>query len=112
MKDPFRTIEWKDDHIRLLDQTLLPLQEKYIEIRTLDQMCDAIVRLAVRGAPAIGVAAAMGIALGLLNSQVGNKDELDEAFNRICSQIASTRPTAVNLFLGRGANEKTIRNVS
>ncbi len=98
MKDPFTTIEWMGDHIRLLDQTLLPCEEKYIEIRTLPQMCDAIQRLAVRGAPAIGVAAAMGVALGALNTEVSEKAELDQAFEHICKEIAATRPTAVNLF--------------
>ena len=97
MSDPFRTIEWKGDHIRLLDQTLLPLREEYIEIRSVDQMCEAIKRLSVRGAPAIGVAAAMGIALGLLDSG-DDLDELSCRFGEVCSAIASTRPTAVNLF--------------
>ena len=98
MEDPFRTIEWKDDHIRLLDQTLLPLKEEYIRIGSVDELCDAIKRLAVRGAPAIGVAAAMGVALGMLRAP---EDDL-EGFNRLleatCAQIGSTRPTAVNLF--------------
>lgn len=98
MKDPFRTIEWKQDHIRLLDQTLLPLREEYIEIRTVPEMCDAIRRLAVRGAPAIGVAAAMGIALGILNARDDDRGAFDTLFEQVCSEIAATRPTAVNLF--------------
>lgn len=97
LSDPFRTIEWRGDHVRLLDQTLLPLREEYIEIRRVDEMCDAIRRLAVRGAPAIGVAAAMGIALGLLSADKYDGD-LDGYFLEVCSAIASTRPTAVNLF--------------
>jgi len=72
----FRTIEWKSDHIRLLDQTLLPQREEYIQIRTVEEMCDAIRRLAVRGAPAIGVAAAMGIALGMLEAPDGSQESL------------------------------------
>jgi len=98
LSDPFRTIEWKGDHISLLDQTLLPQEEKYIEIRTVDQMCDAIKRLAVRGAPAIGVAAAMGIALGMIDAQEDDRQEFDRRFDQVCGQIAATRPTAVNLF--------------
>ncbi|MFH1115558.1 MAG: S-methyl-5-thioribose-1-phosphate isomerase [Pseudomonadota bacterium] len=98
MEDPFRTIEWRGDHIRLLDQTLLPLQEKYIEIRTVDEICDAIKRLAVRGAPAIGVAAAMGIALGMLGASKDDKEVFHQRFDEVCRQIAATRPTAVNLF--------------
>lgn len=97
LSDPFRTIEWKGDHIRLLDQTLLPLREEYIEIRCVDEMCDAIKRLSVRGAPAIGVAAAMGIALGVMNSE-DREPEMSRRFHEVCSAIASTRPTAVNLF--------------
>ncbi len=102
MPDPFRTIEWKDDHIRLLDQTLLPREEKYVEIRTVDDLCDAIRRLAVRGAPAIGVAAAMGVALGVRDAEDSNRARFDELFDRISTQIAATRPTAVNLFWALG----------
>ncbi len=98
MEDPFRTIEWKKDHIRLLDQTLLPLREEYIAIHTVDELCDAIKRLAVRGAPAIGVAAAMGVALGMLRAPEDDPIGFDLLFERICQQIGSTRPTAVNLF--------------
>ncbi len=98
MSDPFRTIEWRGDCIRLLDQTLLPQQEQYIDIRTVDEMCDAIKRLAVRGAPAIGVAAAMGIALGVLDAAEDDPSAFDRRFEEVCSRIASTRPTAVNLF--------------
>jgi methylthioribose-1-phosphate isomerase len=98
LEDPFRTIEWKSDHIRLLDQTLLPLREEYVEIRTVDQMCDAIKRLVVRGAPAIGVAAAMGIALGALQASDHDRVAFGSAFEEVCSRIAGTRPTAVNLF--------------
>lgn len=98
MEDPFRTIEWKGDHIRLLDQTLLPCTEEYIAIRNVDQMCDAIRRLAVRGAPAIGVAAAMGIALGVLDAPESDRDVFDRRFEDVCRKIGATRPTAVNLF--------------
>lgn len=98
MADPFRTIEWRGDHIRLLDQTLLPLQEKYIDIRTVDEICDAIKRLAVRGAPAIGVAAAMGIAMGMLDVTKDDRAAFHRRFDEVCQQIAATRPTAVNLF--------------
>lgn len=99
MQDPFRTIEWKDDHIRLLDQTLLPKKEIYINIYQVNELCDAIRRLAVRGAPAIGVAAAMGMALGMLKAPAeGDLQCLIGFFSNIRSQIAETRPTAVNLF--------------
>jgi methylthioribose-1-phosphate isomerase len=102
MGDPFRTIEWKGDHIRLLDQTLLPRQEEYIEIRTVDQMCDAIRRLAVRGAPAIGVAAGMGIALGVMNGPNDDRQAFETLLEDVSARIAATRPTAVNLFWAVG----------
>jgi methylthioribose-1-phosphate isomerase len=96
--DPFRTIEWKGDHIRLLDQTLLPLEERYIDVRTIEDICDAIKRLAVRGAPAIGVATAMGIALGVLPAAENDKEGFDELFQTVCRRLVATRPTARNLF--------------
>ncbi len=98
MDDPFRTIEWKGDHIRLLDQTLLPGDEVYLRISRVDDLCDAIRRLAVRGAPAIGVAAAMGIALGMLDVPDADKRDFQRRLEEVCRQIGSTRPTAVNLF--------------
>ncbi len=98
MEDPFRTIVWKGDHIKLLEQTLLPGEEVYIDIRTVDELCDAIRRLAVRGAPAIGVAAAMGIALGMLNAPDNDRAAFEKQFEEVCAQIGATRPTAVNLF--------------
>ncbi len=98
MSDPYRTIEWKGDHIRLLDQTLLPLEEKYLEIRTVEEMCNAIKRLAVRGAPAIGVAAAMTIALGMLDSCAEDSSAFNSRFDDVCRLVGATRPTAVNLF--------------
>ncbi|MCX5862278.1 MAG: S-methyl-5-thioribose-1-phosphate isomerase [Desulfomonile sp.] len=102
MQDPFRTIEWMGDRVRLLDQTLLPVEEKYIDIVTVEQMCDAIKRLAVRGAPAIGVAAAMGIALGMLDVPDNDRTICAERFEEVCGLIAGTRPTAVNLFWAVG----------
>lgn len=98
MEDPYRTIEWRGNHIRLLDQTLLPKNEKYIEIYGVKPLCESIKKLSVRGAPAIGVAAAMGLALGMLQTRKEGKREIETYFNDLCSEIASTRPTAVNLF--------------
>jgi len=96
--DPFRTIQWINGQVRLLDQTLLPTREEYIDIGSVDQMCDAIKRLAVRGAPAIGVAAAMGIALGVQDAPEEDIQALSQYFEEACRRISSTRPTAVNLF--------------
>ncbi len=93
-----RTIEWTDGGVVMLDQRLLPAQEIYRTCTNHLEVADAIRSMVVRGAPAIGVAAAMGIALGVKSANPGSLEELDALFERICSEIASTRPTAVNLF--------------
>jgi methylthioribose-1-phosphate isomerase len=98
LEDPFRTIEWKGDHIRLLDQTRLPSEETYLEIRTVDELCGAIRRLSVRGAPAIGVAAAMGVALGCLGAPEHDRNAFLARYEAVATAIRATRPTAVNLF--------------
>jgi methylthioribose-1-phosphate isomerase len=93
-----RTIEWTDAGVVMLDQRLLPTQEIYRTYTNHSEVAEAIRSMVVRGAPAIGVAAAMGIALGVNTSNPVSLAELDVLFERICSDIASTRPTAVNLF--------------
>lgn len=91
-----RTIEWTDDGIVMIDQRLLPDQEVYNTYRSVEEVADAIVSMVIRGAPAIGVAASMGVALGISRLQPG--DDLAEEFAKICSTLAGTRPTARNLF--------------
>jgi methylthioribose-1-phosphate isomerase len=93
-----RTIEWTDAGVVMLDQLLLPTQEIYHTYTNHSEVAEAIRSMVIRGAPAIGVAAAMGIALGVKSSGARNLEELDPSFERICSDIAATRPTAVNLF--------------
>jgi len=93
-----RTIEWEDGGVVMLDQRLLPGREVYNTYRDHLGVADAIRTMVVRGAPAIGVAAAMGIALGVAASRAKSPDDLDPEFERICSVMAGTRPTAVNLF--------------
>jgi methylthioribose-1-phosphate isomerase len=93
-----RTIEWTDAGVVMLDQRLLPAEEIYRTYTTYTEVAEAIRSMVIRGAPAIGVAAAMGIALGMKNANPGSLDELDAQFERICSSLAATRPTAVNLF--------------
>jgi len=90
-----RPVEWRNGAVVLLDQRLLPLQEVYRVYRDHREVARAIKDMVVRGAPAIGVAAAMGIALGM--SQTSDND-LARALDRICKRFATTRPTAVNLF--------------
>lgn len=94
----FKTIEWKNDKVIMIDQRLLPGEEVYNEYETCSQVADAIVEMVVRGAPAIGVAAAMGIALGALEIDSENVDAFEKEFLSACDMIGKTRPTAVNLF--------------
>src|SRR5437667_5957213 len=84
------TIQWTDDGVVMIDQTRLPREEVYVTCRTYQEVADAIHTMVIRGAPAIGVAAAMGVALGALRST--------DPFEDICDTLARTRPTAVNLF--------------
>src|SRR5208283_2444902 len=84
--------------VRFIDQTKLPTEETYVTCTNYEEVADAIRNMIVRGAPAIGVAAAMGIALGIRDSQARDYDELQRDFSRICEVLAATRPTAVNLF--------------
>ena len=93
-----RTIEWTSDGVRMIDQTLLPGEEIYRTYRTHPEVAEAIRSMVIRGAPAIGVAAAMGVALGVKNSRAKNVAELRSEFETIADTISKTRPTAVNLF--------------
>jgi methylthioribose-1-phosphate isomerase len=93
-----QTLEWTDSGVRFIDQTKLPTEETYVTCKTADQVADVIRDMIVRGAPAIGVAAAMGIALGVKNSRAETTAELKPEFDRVCDVIGKTRPTAVNLF--------------
>jgi methylthioribose-1-phosphate isomerase len=93
-----QTLEWTDSGVRFIDQTKLPTEETYLTCKTYQQVADAIRNMVVRGAPAIGVAAAMGIALGVKNSKAESVGELKREFDHICEVIGKTRPTAVNLF--------------
>ena len=93
-----QTLEWTDAGVRFIDQTKLPTEEVYVNCKTYEQVADVIRNMVVRGAPAIGVAAAMGIALGVKNSKAENGADLKKDFDQICDVIGKTRPTAVNLF--------------
>ena len=94
----FKTIEWTHDGVRMIDQTKLPREEVYVTCRTYAEVAEAIRGMVIRGAPAIGVAAAMGVALGVKNSTAKTVVELKAEFDRIAEAISCTRPTAVNLF--------------
>ncbi|MBI4467138.1 MAG: S-methyl-5-thioribose-1-phosphate isomerase [Acidobacteria bacterium] len=93
-----KTIEWTDQGVVILDQLQLPAREVYHTCTRYEEVADAIRRMVIRGAPAIGVAAAMGIALGVRDSAARDLPALEQEFNRILEVMAKTRPTAVNLF--------------
>jgi methylthioribose-1-phosphate isomerase len=92
------TIAWTGNAVRLVDQTRLPLETAYVEITDERQMWDAIKRLVVRGAPAIGVAAAFGVYLGVRHDTSDSLADFDQRLNEVCAFLATSRPTAVNLF--------------
>src|SRR5262249_17421085 len=93
-----KKLEWTDQGGVMIDQRLLPTEEVYPVFKTYEEVAWAIKEMVVRGAPAIGVAAAMGVALGARDAKTEDVNEFDKAFNQICEVIGSTRPTAVNLF--------------
>src|SRR5882724_10138612 len=93
-----KTIEWTDEGIRMLDQRLLPAEEKYLMLRSYEEVAEAIKKMVVRGAPAIGVSAAMGLALGASQSVGTSVADLEDDFDYMCQVMSETRPTAVNLF--------------
>jgi len=93
-----KTIEWTDEGIRMLDQRLLPTEEKYLMLRSYEEVAEAIKKMVVRGAPAIGVSAAMGLALGASQSVGTSVADLEDDFDYMCKVMSETRPTAVNLF--------------
>jgi methylthioribose-1-phosphate isomerase len=94
-----RTLEWTNEGVVMIDQRLLPNQEEYPVFRTYSEVADAIRTMVVRGAPAIGVAAAMGIALGAKSLDANQSiQDFDAALEPVYETLAATRPTAVNLF--------------
>ncbi|HEV2215289.1 MAG TPA: S-methyl-5-thioribose-1-phosphate isomerase [Terracidiphilus sp.] len=92
------TLTWTPEGVRFIDQTKLPLEENYILATDYEQVAEVIVTMVVRGAPAIGVSAAYGVALGAVKSTAATAAEFAPEFERVCARLAGTRPTAVNLF--------------
>ena len=92
------TVEWKDGAVRLLDQSRLPTHVEFVECRDYRAVAQAIRELKVRGAPAIGVTAAMGVALGAQAVADTDYDTFANEVRKICDHLAASRPTAVNLF--------------
>jgi len=92
------TIEWQPDAVVMIDQRKLPGQETYVTCKTANEVARAIKTMVIRGAPAIGVAAAMGIALGMNRSKAQGTRQFAVDLNKLSDLMAGTRPTAVNLF--------------
>jgi methylthioribose-1-phosphate isomerase len=113
----FRTIEWRDDKVIMIDQTRLPGEEVYNEYSDFRGVAEAIRGMVIRGAPAIGVAAAMGVALGARDIIADTYESFSKQLSNVCDVLARTRPTAVNLFwaierMKRVAEENRDKNIA
>lgn len=96
-KQTINALEWQDDHLKIIDQTFLPDREVFISLFSVGQVWDAIRQLKVRGAPAIGIAGAYGLYLGIKDANDSSFDSLHVELNRFSDYLLSSRPTAVNL---------------
>ena len=92
------TIKWHKGKIKLIDQTLLPNKFKYVYYNRIEGIWEAIRNLRVRGAPAIGIGGALGVVLGIQDSKAKNYREFQKELDKVIAYLASSRPTAVNLF--------------
>ena len=109
---PPRTIQWVGDtsgFVRLIDQTLLPATLQYRDCRSVEEVWEAIRKLRVRGAPAIGIAAAMGVVLGLQGHATSHRGDFFARLDQVCDYLRSSRPTAVNLFWALDRMTRTAR---
>ncbi|HYO64081.1 MAG TPA: S-methyl-5-thioribose-1-phosphate isomerase [Pyrinomonadaceae bacterium] len=104
-----KTVEWTDEGVRMIDQRLLPTEEKYLTLRSCSEVAEAIKQMVVRGAPASGGSAARGIALGTQQSVGTSVEDLQYDFDYFCDEISQTRPTAVNLFWAVERMRETFR---
>lgn len=103
------TMKWNGDSVTILDQRLLPGKEVYNTYRNFSDVADSIRNMETRGAPAIGITAAMGIALAAKNIELNAIDSFKEELKRVCDVFAATRPTAVNLFAAINRMKKIIQ---
>ncbi len=92
------TLTWTPEGVRFIDQTRLPLEESYVLAENYERVAQCIEKMVVRGAPAIGVSAAYGVALGAIRSRAETAEEFAPEMAKVCARLAATRPTAVNLF--------------
>jgi methylthioribose-1-phosphate isomerase len=97
IKLKFKTVEWRKNKVRILDQSKLPLKVSYLEFDDYRELAKAIKELKIRGAPAIGIAAAYGVVLGMMREKYSDKKDYEKRLDSVISVLKSTRPTAVNL---------------
>src|SRR5215203_2118246 len=102
-------VEWTDEAVRMLDQRLLPTEETWLMLRTYNDVAAGIKDMVVRGAPAIGVSAAYGVALGAKQFVGTNVIDLEDEIDYVCEVLGKTRPTAVNLFWALDRMKRTFR---
>jgi methylthioribose-1-phosphate isomerase len=107
----FKTIEWRGDRVRILDQRRLPQEVRYLDCRDASSVAQAIRTMAIRGAPAIGVAAAMGIALAAKKTRSSDPGVFTDATKKVCQEMRETRPTAMNLFWAVDRMEKILQRI-
>ena len=105
-----KTIEWKNNRVIMIDQRMLPQRERYVVCSDYRQVIRAIKEMVIRGAPAIGIAAAMGVALGAKEIKAQNRDDFKSRFQNICREMSRARPTAVNLFWAIQRMQKVVEN--
>jgi len=106
------TLRWSDDGVVMLDQRLLPMREVYLTLENVEEVAQAIENLTIRGAPAIGCAAAMGIARAALDAKACDPAQLVQALESSFDRLAATRPTAVNLFWALGHMRELLARVA
>lgn len=109
---PVTTLQWRDEALVLLDQTLLPTRVEYLACRDVETVARAIEELKVRGAPAIGVAAAYGVVVGARQAQTADAVGFRQAVEAAIERLARTRPTAVNLFWALDRMRRTLTETS
>ncbi len=102
MENEFKTVYWHDEKVRMIDQTKLPLEEVWLDFDDYKDVAESIRTMQVRGAPAIGVTAALGMALAAVKFGSDNKEDLIDHLSDVGDHLAATRPTAVNLFWAIG----------
>ncbi len=102
-------VKWTDEYVEMLDQRLLPMEEKWLKLKNYNEVADGIRDMVVRGAPAIGVSCAYGIAIAAKNFVGTNVDDLEEELDYACEVLGKTRPTAINLFWAIDRMKRTFK---